>query len=158
MTNISSMKTGSTTDYSTIITAGSALFGVFISQLFELLRRRYDDTNEAKKSLYVLRVNTYSELIKDATNWLSYPLDHKNQLEAEYAPLGAKLRISYLLAQLVASGDTANIIHQNYSRITDREFLENKLIPMLRNDILPNEESTDKPWQRFCKRLKIFIK
>jgi hypothetical protein len=151
VTNVGSMQSEASIDYSTIISAGAVLFGVIVSQFFEWRRRRDDEQKEAKKELFNLKVKYYLKLIEDATNWLSYWLDHKEKSEAESAPIMANLRISYLLAELVADNESGSIIKNGYEKITDRHFIEDELIPALRNDLRVGKAPNRKSWWQLWK-------
>jgi hypothetical protein len=144
-TNVSLMQGEASTDYSAVISAGAVLLGVIISQFFEWLKRRDDDLKEKRKRFFDLKKEVYFRLIENATDYTNYAMDHPEQPGADSLPL-ARLRISHRNAQLVVNKDVGSMIKNGWVRIGDWRFLEDELIPALRNDLSEGEASQDKHW------------
>jgi len=147
-TNVSLMQGDASTDYSTIISAGSVLFGVIISQFFEWLKRRDDDQKEARKRFFILKKEAYYRLIEDATGWINYAMEHPEPPGADSPPL-AKLRISYRMIQLVGNKNVDSVIKTGWENIGSSEFIDGVLIPALRDDLKGGEAPQNKPWWKF---------
>lgn len=107
-----------------------ALLGVIISQLFEWVKRRDDDREEAKKRFFDLKRESYLELI-DVSGQYMYVGEDKEKLDT----MLPKLQIAASKAELVGNDEVASLIRENWMIIADKPFLEDKLIPALKRDI-----------------------
>jgi hypothetical protein len=147
-TNVSLMQGEASTDYSTVISAGAVLLGVIISQFFEWLKRHDDDQKEARKRFFSLKKEAYFRLIEDATSWINYALVNPEPPGADSPPL-SKLRISCRMAQLVGNKNVESVIKNGWADIGDSRFIEDVLIPALRNDLKDIEAPQNRPWWKF---------
>jgi hypothetical protein len=130
--NVSLMPAETDTDYSTLLTVSAGLIGVIISQFFEWVRRRNDETKESKKRIFQLKKEAYYNMI-DAIEDYTYACDHKTQEDKDLEL--SRLELAAYKVQLSGSEKVASLIRKEWINIGSVDFIENELIPALKEDI-----------------------
>jgi hypothetical protein len=130
--NVSLMPTIAKTDYSALLVASAGLVGVIISQFFEWVKRRDDETKESRKRIFQLKKEAYYDMINVIEDY-TYAYEHKSQEEKDIEL--ARLELAAYKVQLSGSEKVASLIKESWDKLGSVEFVEDELIPALKEDI-----------------------